>query len=250
MRRVIASLTPMLWAPAASFIFLAVTAGNAQAANPLAPGESLDKPGTVPALLPPYYTSGPIPANYSVLLQSTAFPYSGSFLGSVLSQVWMDPITAALAFSYKFNNLNNGTPNDIVRMTMDDPTHPWTGIGILDTGADGTGSSTPQGAGPFWANGDPYLIERDALFNGVDAQLRVGGRGTELLNTTNDTSSTIWFATDAKHFTITNLALIDSGASGTGKAYAPLVPEPGTILLAALGFAVVGLARLFRLRRS
>ena len=147
MRRVITSLKPILWATVVSFIFLAVAAGNALAASPLNPGDSLDKPGTVPPLFPPFYTAGLIPANYSVLLQSTPFPYSGSFLGSVLSQVWMDPITAALAFSYKFNNLNNGTPNDIVRMTIDDPTHPWTGVGILDAGADGSGSSTPQGAG-------------------------------------------------------------------------------------------------------
>jgi hypothetical protein len=137
----------------------------------------------------------------------------------------LDPITSALAFSYKFNKLNNGTTDDIIRMALDDPSHPWQGIGITDAGADGSGSSTPLGAGPFWANGDPYLIERDSLFSGVDAQLRVGGRGTELLNTTNDTSSTMWFATNAKHFTTSTVALIDGGVGGTAKVYAPAVPE-------------------------
>jgi hypothetical protein len=216
-------------------------ATQALAVAPLAPGDSLDKPGTVPALLPPYYTTGPVPASFSVLAASTAFPYafngipSGAFLGSVLSQVWMDPITKMLAFSYKFDTLNSGTPTDIVRMAIDDPTHPWTGFTITDAGADGSGASTPQGAGPFWANGDPYLIERDALFNGPDFQLRVGGRGTALLSTTNDSSSTIWLATNATHFQVTNVSLLDGGNSGNTNAYAPSVPEPASTVLLAIG---------------
>jgi hypothetical protein len=214
------------------------------APNPLAPGDSLDKPGTVPALFPPFYTAGPVPANFSVLAASVPFPYvfngtpTGSFLGTVLSQVWMDPNTGKLAFSYRFNNLNTGgAPTDIVRVAIDDPTRPWTGFAITDAGADGTGNSTPQGPGPFWANGDPYLIERDPLFSGVDAQFRVGGRGTELLSTTNDSSSTIWFATDATRYRLTNVTLLDGGNAGSANAFAPSVPEPATIILFAAGIA-------------
>jgi hypothetical protein len=209
--------------------------------NPLAPGDSLDKPGTVPALFPPFYTAGPVPANFSVLAASVPFPYlfngtpTGACLGSALSQVWLDPNTGKLAFRYRFNNLNSGTATDIVRVAIDDPTHPWTGFSITDAGADGTGNSTPQGAGPFWANGDPYLIERDALFSGPDAQFRVGGRGTELLSTTNDSSSTIWFATDATHFRVTNVTLLDGGNSGSANAFAPNVPESATVVLLGIG---------------
>jgi hypothetical protein len=224
--------------------------------NPLPPGASLDKPGTVPALFPPFYTPGPVPANFSVLAASVPFPYvfngtpSGSFLGSVLSQVWMDPNTGKLAFSYRFNNLNTGgAPTDIVRVTIDDPSRPWTGFTITDAGADGTGNSTPQGGGPFWADGDPYLIERDALFSGVDAQFRVGGRGTELLSTTNDSSSTIWFATDATHYRLTNVTLLDSGNAGSANAFAPNVPEPATIVLFGVGIAA-GLCAVRRRRIS
>jgi hypothetical protein len=239
----------MRWAIGVSLLVSIIAVGDVFAAAILNPGDSLDKPGTVPALFPPFYTAGPIPANYSVVVASTAFPYVGSFTGSVLSQVRRDPGTGDLAFSYKFNNLNNGVPNDIVRMTIDDPTHPWTGIGIVDTGADGTGASTPQGPGPFWANGDPYLIERDSLSSGVDAQLRVGNRGTELLNTTNDTSSTIWFATNATLFRTTDVALIDGGVAGTSNAYAPFVPEPASLFLMALG-STAGLSRVISRRRA
>jgi hypothetical protein len=241
-------------------LFAVLPAKSFAVPNPLPPGASLDKPGTVPALLPPYYTSGPIPANFTVPVASMNFPYlfngtsNGAFLGSVLSQVWMDPNTLKLAFSYRFDNLNVGNPTDIVRATIDDPTHPWTGFTVTDVGADGSGSSTPQGAGPFWANGDPYLIERDSLFSGVDAQWRVGGRGTELLSTTNDSSSTIWFATDATHFRVTNVALADGGDAGSSNAFAPNVPEPATLVLLTLGTVVSFLAvprhRLARVLRA
>ncbi len=241
MKRSSQSLIPVAAALIASALAILPARLALAAPNPLPPGGSLDKPGTVPALFAPFYTSGPIPANFSVVVASVAFPYvfngtpSGAFLGSVLSQVRMDPNTGRLAFSYKFNNLNSGTPTDIVRMAIDDPTHPWTGFTITDAGADGSGASTPQGAGPFWANGDPYLIERDALFSGPDFQLRVGGRGTELLSTTNDTSSTIWLATDATRFRLTNVTLLDGGDSGSANAFAPSVPEPAAAVLLGIG---------------
>ena len=253
-------LIPLAGALLSAALLVILPAKSFAVPNPLPPGASLDKPGTVPALFPPYYTAGPIPANFSVQVASVNFPYlfngtsNGAFLGSVLSRVWMDPNTGKLAFSYRFNNLNAGTPTDIVRVTIDDPTHPWTGFTVSDAGADSSGSSTPQGAGPFWADGDPYLIERDALFSGPDAEFRVGGRGTELFSTTNDSSSTIWLATDATHFRVTNVALADGGDAGTSNAFAPNVPEPATLVLLTLG-VVVGLfaaprCRLARVGRA
>ena len=244
MKRVIARLAPAARTLALLVAIFAAAPSISRAASPLPPGGSLDKPGTTPALFAPYYTAGPVPANYSNLVASTAFPYNfigtstGAFLGSVLSRVLMDPIYGALAFSYRFNNLNAVAATDIIRMSIDDPTHPWTGVGVLDAGADGTGVSTPQGPGPFWANGDPYLIERDALFSGPDVQLRVGGRGTELLSTSNDFTSTIWLATDAKRFGLTNVGLLDGGNTGSALAYAPAVPEPGSVFLLTIGSAI------------
>jgi hypothetical protein len=111
-KRVIARLAPAARTLALLVAIFAAAPSISRAASPLPPGGSLDKPGTTPALFAPYYTAGPVPANYSNLVASTPFPYnfngtsSGAFLGSVLSSVWMDPISGALAFSYRFNNLN------------------------------------------------------------------------------------------------------------------------------------------------
>jgi hypothetical protein len=103
-KRVIARLAPVA-RTLALLVGIFAAAPSISRADPLPPGGSLDKPGTVPALFAPYYTAGPVPANYSNLVVSTAFPYNfngtatGAFLGSVLSRVWMDPISGALAFS-------------------------------------------------------------------------------------------------------------------------------------------------------
>ena len=244
-----------LWMLAVSLVVVGALPAISSAATPLFPGDSVANPGTVPPLFPPYYTAGPVPANYSVQVASTAFPYNytgapnAAFLGSVISSVYEDPATGDLAFSYKFDNLAPSpiAPiTDIVRATIDDPSHPWEGVTIFDVGADGTGSSTPQGAGiggPSWSNGDPYVIDRDSLFSGVDLQLRDQNRGTYLLSATNDTSATVWYATDATHYGITNVGLSDSGNTGSARAYAPAVPEPATWLLLAIGCCGLFLVR-------
>ena len=244
--------------PLALFILVALPA-TSWAVAPLLPGTSLGKPGTVPPIFPPYFTSGPAPTGpgqYSMPIASSAFPYlytgapNAAFLGSVTSAVWRDPITGDLLFTYQFDNLSPGPAapvTDIVRATMDDPSHPWLGVGILDAGADGLGSSTPQGVGlggPSWADGDPFVIDRDGLFSGIDVQFGVQNRGTILLSATNDTSATIWFATDATGFGLTNVGLSDSGNTGTAMTYAPAVPEPTSVLL-----LVVGLCGLFAARK-
>ncbi|HEV2969359.1 MAG TPA: PEP-CTERM sorting domain-containing protein [Pirellulales bacterium] len=240
-------LAPLALAAAIALLMLAAAPTASLAVAPLAPGVSLDRPGTTPPLFSPYYTPGPVPAQYSTLLISTSFPYlftgtpSNAFLGSVTSDVWKNPANGQLAFSYKFNNLSPGPTapvTDIVRVTLDDPTHPWNGVLISDAGSDSSGSSTPQGAalgGPSWSDGAPFVLDRDGVFAGLDAQFRDQNRGTELLSSTNDTSATFWFATSATHFGVTNVGLSDSGDTGSAHAYAPAVPEPASLLLLAIG---------------
>jgi hypothetical protein len=152
-----------------------------------------------------------------------------------------------LAFAYKFTNTPNTTsPNEIVRITIDDPSQPWAGVTISDAGADGTGSSTPQGT-INWASGDPYDLDRDPSFSDPGIQFKVLSNGTELVSssTESDTSSTIWFATNAKSFRPTGVGLSDGGDTGTAQAYGPAVPEPSTLLLLLIGSG----CGLFAIRR-
>jgi PEP-CTERM motif len=238
---------PAPWARniAIAIMFLGASQSISWGAAPLPVGGNLDKPNTTPpnALAPPYYTAGPVPALYSNLLISTPFPYlftggpTGAFTGTVTSSVFQDPISKNLAFAYKFTNTPNTTsPNEIVRITINDPSQPWAGVTISDAGADGTGSSTPQGT-INWSTGDPYDLDRDPSFSDPGIQFKVLSNGTELVSssTRSDTSSTIWFATNAKSFRPTGVGLSDGGDTGTAQAYGPAVPEPTTLLLLLIG---------------
>jgi hypothetical protein len=247
----------------AAVIQFTLVGSSASAAAPLALGGSVVRP-TVSAFGSPY-TAGPVPANFSNLIVSTGFPYlftatqNGAFSGTVTSTVLQDPTTKNLAFSYSFNNqktsLYGGTAGtDIVRVTLDDPRHPWAGIGITDSGADANGSSTAQGS-ISWGDGDPFALDRDATFANPDIQFRVLGLGTALLSATSDRSGTIWFATDAKNATITNVGFLDGGNTGSARGYAPapgsvlitpITPEPASWVLLLIGCAGGG---LFKFRR-
>ncbi|HEV3418627.1 MAG TPA: PEP-CTERM sorting domain-containing protein [Pirellulales bacterium] len=239
---------PAPWARniAIAIMFFGASQSISWGASPLPVGGNLDKPNTTPPnVLPaPYYTAGPVPAQYSNLLISTPFPYlftggpTGAFTGAVTSSVYQDPISKNLAFAYKFTNNFNATtsPNEIVRITINDPSQPWAGVTISDAGADGTGSSTPQGA-ISWTTGDPFDLDRDPSFSDPGIQFKVLSNGTQLnsSSTTSDSSSTIWFATNAKSFRPTGVGLSDGGDTGTGQAYGPAVPEPATLLLLLMG---------------
>jgi hypothetical protein len=236
-------LSPLAWAVAIAIAVFAVNQSTSWGAAPLAPGGANRRPG-LPA--PDYTFPSGIPANFSVVaVPLTNVPYVGTFTGFASSEVLRDPNTGNLAFGYRFNNLSP-IANEINRVSIDDPSHPWTGVNIFDSGSDASGVSTPVGAG--WADGSPYDIERDGIFSSVAAQFSQLGLGTSLESPNQNTSALIWVATNAKRFALTDVSLLDGGPGGTSMVYGPLVPEPTTLLLSVIG--CVGGAIMFRRRRQ
>jgi hypothetical protein len=226
-----------------------------------------------PALNPPYqffspnYVAGPLPANY-VLVTSAIVPYNyngtlnNSFFGNVTTSVYRyenvgnpaDPLNNTLAFSYVFNNLTPPVPpnpplTDIVRATINDPSHPWFNgsnnvpFTIFAAGADPNsgGHSTPiNGFFGGWNNGLPFDITRNATDYGVSIEFNPLNSGTQLNSTPNDQSALIWIATNATRFGPTNVSFSDNGHVGTTRAYAPslfrfICPEPSMLFLAIIG---------------
>jgi hypothetical protein len=216
---------------------------------------------SVSAFFTPSYTSGGVPAAYSIPVDSFSFPYhyqagnsNETYFGSVTSSVFKNG-SGQLAFSYVFNNLIPPVPmnppaTEITHATINDPSNPWTGVSILSAGADASGMSTAV-VGPFgsWTNGNPFNIQRDGTNNGVGIFFNSGGSGTELASPSNDRSAVIWFTTDATHYKTSNVGLIDGGTVGSGNAFAPVVPEPSSLVLSAIGCLGVALVA-WRVRQT
>jgi hypothetical protein len=228
-----------------------------------------------PVLNPPYtfftpnYVAGSVPSDYNTLVVSTTFPYNyngqkdGSFFGFVTSSVYANN-AGQLAFSYVFNNLkpppsalNNFDPNppltDIVRATINDPSNPWVGFNIFNTGSNSSGHSTAiNGFFGGWSNGDPFSIQRDGTNQSIAINFNPLNSGTQLNSSPNDQSAVIWLTTDATRFDFTNVGLSDNGHVGTAEAYAPKVngtfptPEPSSLVLAAMA----GLGGILLVRRK
>jgi PEP-CTERM motif len=221
--------------------------------GPLPPGATLYNQVLNPVVFSPNYITGPLPAAFHVLVASQNFPYNyngtlnNSFSGFVQSKVWAND-AGALAFTYIFNNLqppgNENPPlTDIVRATINDPSNPWTGVTISSAGADASGHTTPiAGAFGSWSDGQPFNLARSATDSGIAVNFNPLNSGTQLNSTPNDQSALVWVVTNAAHFAITNVGFSDNGHVGTANAYAPeaggpFIPEPSTIVLAALGAA-------------
>ena len=239
----------------ASALVMILSAGPALAVTALPPGSSTFDPlvGAVPAfdtVLPAYFS---VPANQ--VAPTLVSNYVGAFTGTVTSNVYVNPATGFLAFEYVFTNttvLPGGAPPggpvlDLAKATIGDPVaKPWLGFAIFNCGADGSGASTAVGA-PSWADGDPYSIDRDgtAAGEGLTINWKLSNNGTVIRNAV-DVSALIFFETDAKYWTTTDVGILDSGAVSDARAYAPsLIPEPASLSLLGLG----GLALLLKRRR-
>lgn len=200
----------------------AVTASvPAFAANPLPPGTSLYKPGTVPALGPPNYSTS-LPSYFVAgnivggPLASAYTPLTPDIAGVLTSTVYRNPATGFLGFQYHFTSTG---ASDLIRATIAGA--PWLGVAITDAGADGSGSSTVGTVAPFWTDGDPNFIQRNpvAFGDGLTIQWRALSKGTALR--AGDSSSSIFVETNWETFQVVSVGLLDSGAVSTARAFAP-----------------------------
>lgn len=231
-------------------VLLALAVTPSAEATPLPPSTTVFNPDVGGG--GPFFSVGPIPAAYSTsVIGPTTFPFAGAFTGRTVSQVFADG-SGQLAFTYQFfHDVNVSVVEpEIIRATINDLTNLWTGVTIFDAGVvPSTGASTAAVGSPNWTDGDPNFILRPLTTQNPDIQFRAADVGTYL--TEGDSSSLIWFTTDAKFFKITDVGLADGGAVGTSSAYGPnaAIPEPSTLVLSAIGVGC-GLVTLWRRRRS
>ncbi|HPD17946.1 MAG TPA: hypothetical protein PLE19_23660 [Planctomycetota bacterium] len=201
--------------------FAVAANGPVLAANPLPPGTSLFKPGTVPPLGPPNYSTtlpsyfvagnivgGPMASAYA--------PLTPDIAGVLTSTVYRDPATGFLGFRYHFTSTG---ASDLIRATIAGAS--WLGVTITNAGADGSGSSTAGTVAPFWTDGDPNFIQRNPVVfgDGLTIQWRALSRGTALR--AGDSSSSIFIETNWETFQTVAVGLLDSGAVSTAQAFAP-----------------------------
>ena len=240
----------LLFSVASAAVIAAVSPVAAQ--GPLTPTNPLQNPA-VNAVSPfNDFTDGSLTAEttYTELIAGpTSFAALEGFLGSeVISSVYEDPTTGYLAFEYQFVN-NPATATDMQRMTINDPSNPWTPFTIFDAGADGSGASHSASGGPSpytWTNGNPYDFEQESLNDGIAIRFASGDEGTVVESASSDSTANVWLTTNAKNYAITDVGLSDSAAVGTSNAYGPapgVVPEPSTIASALLGAGILLAAR-------
>ncbi len=228
----------------------------------LAPGGTVYNPAVNPPFTPSF-TLGPVPAGFNTMVGAplvSSYDYamgdnSHAYSGTITSTVFKNA-AGQLAFSYKFNDLvpPGGASNpdtllnyDINHATIGGTANAWNGVNILSEGADSSGNSTAQTAGAFanWSNGNPFDIVRanNPGDQGIGVFLSQASSGTLLFrgtgaNPLNQSSALIWFTTNATQFTTTAVGFQDSQSTvGGAQAFAPIVPEPATIVLAGLACA-------------
>lgn len=254
-----------------AFVAIGLMSSPALAAIELAPGMALHNPGATPALPAPHYQSG-LPANLKSLdpldslqgiLVEGAMGGARGLAGVLNSWVYRDTSTQKLTFAYQLvmspsspsrntrslfsATLGNGVGTDAVS---------WTGVGIAGAGADSSGKSIATGS-PQWTDGDPSHIARESVMQGsalIDVLKIVWyekPNGTFLNgnSSTGNTSSLIWFQTDATQWGVGSAGFLDSGAVSGASYLGPiLVPEPiSAVVWTGLLLLSCG---VFRQRRS
>jgi hypothetical protein len=243
---------------------LSMLALASSASAQLAPGGTVYNPAVNPPFSPSY-NLGPIPAGFSVVT-SMSSPYdyvqgdnSHAYSGAMVSTVYKNG-AGQLAFSYQFNDAvppdtvpPGSNPDrllnyDINHATIGGTNNAWNGVNILSEGAvNGSGNSTAQTGGAFasWSDGTPFDIVRanNPGDQGIGVFLSQASSGTLLFrgtgaNPLNQSSALIWFTTNATQFATTAVGFQDSQSTvGAAQAFAPIVPEPATIVLAGLACA-------------
>lgn len=193
----------------------------------------------------PYYTNGlpawAVPANLHASLSSpiAGIPGFAAFTGTVESWCYNIP-GGGVGLVYRINLAGNSASR-LVRASISSVN--WGGVGILDAGSDGSGTSSAVGSAVNWTDGDPYLIERSASPDeNPQWSYRFGTNGTEL--NPGQSSALTWFATDAVNCSQSSISLLDGGAAGAAHilSVAP-IPTPAAAGLGLLGLSLAGALR-------
>lgn len=208
----------------------------------LMPGDEQTRPGLPVA----NFTLGPVPADYVLDAGLTLVDANdGALAGMTTSRIYRK-FDGTLAFSYVVTT--EALNSSFIRgADMNGPS--WSGVSILEAGADGTGAAF-SGTGDFaeWTDGTPHTIGRTAsptLPLSPFWDFRRNNIGTVI--GPSNTSAEIWFTTNATSYTTATIAYLGQGVSGTADVLVPVIPDPAT--LALLGLGASGFA-LFRRRRT
>jgi hypothetical protein len=187
----------------------------------------------------PYYSNAlpadVIPANLQTTLSSTytATGETSTIVGTLVSEVYKDPVTGFLTFVYQ-DTVSPTSTESVVRLTLADL---WldAGLSITDHGADGSGSSTPA-ADAHWSNGDPRFMIWEAQDINIQFRSPVGA-GTEgtVLAPPGDYSANMFFATNATSYTTANAGISDGVTANAPYLGPGAVPEPSSIALLLAG---------------
>jgi len=203
-------------------------------------------------------SAGPTDAANWDLIDTLTKLNDGELKGVTTSKVYRNKTDGTLAFSYSVHADANNT-RYIVRATLDG--EGWESISVTNAGivADQNGQTgAVSGTGlavAEWKNGAPIFIARSEYsptapewqfqIPRVPVQPNDPAIGTVI--GPNDDSAEIWFMTNAKAYSTSYIAYLDSGQTGRAEVFMPLIPEPGTMAL--IGVATGGLA-IFRRRRT
>ena len=228
-------------------LLVVASAIPAFSAAPLSPGGVLYNPqlsgtGEIGSSGPFYSNSLPSWVNAGNLMHSltsniVGIPGFAAFQGTV--QSWCYRLANGnTGLVYRINLNANSAPR-LVRASVG--SSGFAGVGVLDAGSDGSGTSTAGAGNTNWTDGDPYFIERDALGLSPQWVYRIGTDGT-VLNPSNQ-SALVFFETDAPGCTEGAISLLDGGAAGAARILTVGIPSPEAASLGITGLFLIGIVR-------